>query len=167
MKQNKLFKLVLVLMAVLTFSNCEENGPIQFVVSDEFPTTVTLNNLEGQTSFSISNQETDISGLLDNASSFVEAEVESVRVKLNSDFSGEAINGNLMISVGSLVLINQNVNMTKSFSEPIVIPAASSNILSLISSGSFPVSISGTASEAIPDNAFTADLEFKIKATVE
>ena len=65
------------------------------------------------------------------------------------------------------MLIDEAVNLTKEFSDPIEIPAGSADVLSLITSGQFPVSISGSSALPIEDNDFSIELEFRIKATVE
>ena len=76
MKQNQLLKSILLLVAVFTFSMCEENGPIQSIVADEFTTTVSLEGLEGQSAFTITNQTTNISDLFDDQDFIKAAEVE-------------------------------------------------------------------------------------------
>ena len=45
MKKVNLMKTVILLFAVLAFSNCEENGAIQFVVVDEFSTSVNIKGI--------------------------------------------------------------------------------------------------------------------------
>lgn len=166
MRKFNLMKTVVLFITILAFSNCEENGPIQFIVADDFETSVVINNLGDQSSFTISSS-TDISDLLDNADSFVETNIESVIAELGDDYSGTSINGTLKVSSGSVTFLDQSINLTKNPSVPIVIPSNSSDILSLISSGTFPISVSGTTTEPLGDNNFTLKLTFRVKATVE
>lgn len=165
MKKIKFLKPILLLVAVLLFSNCEENGEIQFIVVDEFETSVSVIGLEGQTSYSINSDNVNISDLLDNASAFVEADVESVTLQL-MNYSGTAIAGNISVTAGQLPLFNQPVALSTT-PQTVTIPAAASNILTLVTSGGFSSTITGTASEPIADNDFDIKMTFKIRATVE
>ena len=45
MKKFKLMKTVMLLFAILALSSCEEDGPIQFIVVDEFETDAKIVNL--------------------------------------------------------------------------------------------------------------------------
>lgn len=165
MKKIKLIKPLLLLFAVLTFSMCDETGDIQFVVVDEFETNVQVTGLEGQTSYTINTNDVDVSDLLDNANSFVAADVEAVTLQL-MNYSRTAIAGNISVKAGTFTLFNQQVALS-STPQTITIPASASNILSMITSGTFSSTITGTASEPIADNNFDIKMTFKIKATVE
>lgn len=165
MKKINLNKTVILLFAVFALSNCEENGPIQFIVIDDFSTTIPIKGLAGESSYSIESS-TNISELLDNADTFVEADVESVTLELMDDFSGNSIDGNLSVSAGLIPFLNEDLSLTKSPSL-IIIPDNVSNILTLITSGAFPISITGNTSSPLGDDDFTIKLTFKIKAKVE
>ena len=165
MKKVNLMKTVILLFAVLAFSNCEENGAIQFVVVDEFSTSVNIKGLAAESSFT-ENSSTNIADLLAGLATFVEADIESVTLSLQDDFEGTSINGNMNVTVGSIVLFDQDVTLTKGGSLVIQVPA--SNILSIISANVIPVSVTGTSTSGIlGDDDFTIDVLFKIRATVE
>lgn len=165
MKKVNLMKTVILLFAVLAFSNCEENGAIQFVVVDEFSTSVNIKGLAAESSFT-ENRSTNIADLLVGATTFVKADIESVTLSLQDDFEGTSINGNMNVTVGSIVLFDQDVTLTKGGS--LVIQVPSSNILSIISANVIPVSVTGTSTSGIlGDDDFTIDVLFKIRATVE
>ena len=165
MKKVNLMKTVILLFAVLAFSNCEENGAIQFVVVDEFLTSVNIKGLAAESSFT-ENSSTNIADLLAGLATFVEADIESVTLSLQDDFEGTSINGNMNVTVGSIVLFDQDVTLTKGGSLVIQLPA--SNILSIISANVIPVSVTGTSTSGIlGDDDFTIDVLFKIRATVE
>lgn len=165
MKKVNLMKTVILLFAVLAFSNCEENGAIQFVVVDEFLTSVNIKGLAAESSFT-ENSSTNIADLLAGLATFVEADIESVTLSLQDDFEGTSINGNMNVTVGSIVLFDQDVTLTKGGSLVIQVPA--SNILSIISANVIPVSVTGTSTSGIlGDDDFTIDVLFKIRATVE
>lgn len=161
MKKMKLMKVAILFLTILAFSNCEEDGAIQFIVVDDFGTSVSVKGLEGKTAFTISSS-TNVSDLLDNANTFVAADVESVTLEL-VDYSGTSINGTISVSPG-LATTPASLSSTPI---TIPIPANSSAILSLISSGNFPVTIVGNATAPIEDNDFSIKMTFRIKATVE
>lgn len=164
MKKINLLKSMLLLFTVLTLSNCEEDGAIQFIVVDDFSASVTVTGLEGQSSYTESGS-TNISDLLEGASSFVEADVESITISLE-DYSGTSIDGTVTVSAGSLTLINESVSLSTS---PIVIdiPDNASDILNLISSGVVPITVSGTSTIPLEDNNFKINLILKVKAKIE
>jgi predicted small lipoprotein YifL len=164
MKKLKLMKSVVVLFAVFALSSCEENGPIQFIVADDFTTTVSMNGLEGQTTYT-TNSTTDISELLDGASKFVEADIESISIMLE-DYSGTSLNGTVQIKAGTLTIVDQAVNLTSS-ATLINVPSDSGDILTLISSGNLPITVTGTATAPIEDNSFSIKATVNIRATVE
>lgn len=162
----KLFKAVLLLFTVFTLSNCEEDGEIQFIVVDDFETNAAVNGLSGLSSIDI-NQSMNVSDLLDNASEFVEADVESVIITLK-DYSGTSIEGNFNLAIGSSTLVNQSLTLTSNVAtSPIAIPSNASDILSSITSGNVQVSLTGSTTAPIADDAFTLNLKFKIKAKVQ
>ena len=101
MKKIKLFKSIIMLFAVFTLSNCEENGEIQFIVVDDFESTAKVTGLNTTTSFTTSSS-TNISDLLDGASTFVEANIEKVTFTLQDDYSGDSVSGTFQITVGSI-----------------------------------------------------------------
>lgn len=166
MKKIKIIQTLLVLFVAFTFSNCEEDGEIQFIVVDEFETNASVTGFAGVSTFNI-NEETDISDLLDNASEFVEADVESVIVTLN-DYNDTSISGTFNLSISGATLFSESLTLTAGVpSASIEIPAASSDILTAITSGVVNFDFSGTADQPIADNDFTLNLKFKIRATVQ
>ena len=167
MKKFNLMRIGISLFALLAFSNCEENGAIQFVIVDEFTTSVNIKGLAAESSFT-ENSSTNIADLLEGAATFVEADIESVTLELQDDFDGTSINGNMNVTVGSIVLFDQDVTLTKGGSLVIQVPVNASNILSVISANAVPVSVTGTSTSGIlGDDDFTIDVLFKIRATVE
>ncbi|PQJ79324.1 hypothetical protein [Polaribacter porphyrae] len=167
MKKIKFFQFATILFLALTFSNCEEDGAIQFIVVDEFETNASVQGLMGLSSITV-NQKMNISDLLDNASTFVEADVESVVVTLQ-DYSGNSISGTFNLTVGSAnLLTNESLSLTVGVpSSEITIPSTNSDILSSINSGEVQVNFTGATAAAIADNDFTLNMKFKIKAKVE
>ncbi|QOD60449.1 hypothetical protein H9I45_14040 [Polaribacter haliotis] len=165
MKRIKFLKPLLLFVAIMAFSNCEENGEIQFIVVDEFESNAVVTGLNTTTSFETSSS-TDISQLLDNASKFVDANIEKVTLTLQDDYSGDAISGNFDLTVGP-IKINQTLTLTKGVGTEILIPANASGILSLINSGTFPYVLKADFTSTPGDDSFTINLKFKVKATVE
>jgi hypothetical protein len=169
MKKIKLMKTVLLLLfTVFAFSNCEEDGPIQFIVVDEFESNATVQGLQGQSTFNIS-QTSDVSDLLDNASTFVAAEVEKVTILINSDYSGSTIGGDFSLVIGGNTLIdNQRIDLSKiTPGAEIDIPVSSRDVLSNITSGQISFTFSGVADSEVEDDDFSLNLKFKIRATVQ
>lgn len=164
MKKINFTKTLILLLTVFAFSMCEENGPIQFLLVDEFSTSVPVRGLQGQSSLSLSSS-TDISQLLDNASSFLEADVESVFIEIEN-YSDNSINGNIEVLAGSISLLNETLTLSSSPKE-VKIPSSASNILSIISSSQFPVKLNGSLSTPIADNDFSIKLTFKVRAKVQ
>ncbi|MBU3009799.1 hypothetical protein KO506_00090 [Polaribacter vadi] len=165
MKKFKIIQTMLVLFVAFTFSNCEEDGEIQFIVIDEFESNAVVTGLNTATSFETSNS-TNIQDLLDNASEFVEAEIEKVTLTLEDDFSGEAITGNFDLTVGP-ININQTLTLTKGEGVEVIIPTNASSILSVVNAGVFPYVIKADFTQTPADDNFTINLKFKIKATVQ
>jgi hypothetical protein len=167
MEKFNLMKTGILLFVLLAFSNCQENGAIQFVLVDEFATSVNIKGLAAESSFT-ENSSINIADLLDGAATFVEADIESVTLELQDDFDGTSINGNMNVTVGSIVLFDQDVTLTKGDPLVIQVPVNASNILSVISANALPVSVTGTSTSGIlGDDDFTIDVLFKIRATVE
>mgnify|MGYP000052238701 FL=1 len=165
MKKINTLKSLLLLITVLTFSMCEDSEKIQFVVKDSFDIEpIEIKGLKGQISYNLSTTA-DISELLDNASSFVKAEVESIAISL-VDYSGNSIEGNIKISSGSLTFLDQNVSISETPSA-LTIPSGVINILSILKTGVFPVTIEGVVNPAIAGNDFELRLTFVVKAVVE
>lgn len=164
MKKNKLFKPILLLFAVFVFSSCDDSEPIEFIVADDFEQTVSIQGLAARTTFTI-DSSTDISGLLDNKEALEEAEIETVTITLNDDFSGDSIALNLDVKVGNVTLFNNNITLVKG--EGIDLPLAEAlDIFSLITSSNFPFSLTGTSSTPLGDDDFSIKLKFKVKAKV-
>jgi hypothetical protein len=167
MKKMKLMKIAILFLAVLTFSNCEEDGEIQFIVVDEFETNAKVTNLSGQTTFSITDN-TDISDLLDGVDRFVDAEVEKVTLTLvDGTHDAGAFGGQFAVSVGGVQLIAYSGVLTEGTPVEVVVPAAAANVLNVVQDGLFPFELSGTLDNTGVDDDFTINLKFKIKGTVE
>jgi hypothetical protein len=167
MKKFNLMKTGISLFALLAFSNCQEDGAIQFTLVDEFTTSVNIKGLAAESSFT-ENSSINIADLLDGVTTFAEVDIESVTLELQDDFDGTSINGNMNVTVGSIVLFDQDVTLTKGGSIVIQVPVNASNILSVISANALPVSVTGTSTSGIlGDDDFTIDVMFKIRATVE
>lgn len=165
MKKNRLIKTV-VLLFVLAFSNCEEDGPIQFVIVDDFETNASISGLVGLSSIDI-DKVMDVSDLLDNVSIFVEADVESAIITLN-DYDGNSIEGAFICSIGGVSLFNEALELIPGkATNPIAIPSSVSSILSSIESGNVQVQLTGSTNSPIADDDFSLNLKIKIKAKVE
>lgn len=162
----KLVKVAILLLAIFTLSNCEEDGAIQFIVVDEFETNASVVGLSGLSTINI-NQSMDVSELLDNASTFVEADVESVIITLEN-YEGSSIVGSFNLSIGGSVLVDQTLSLATGVASPsITIPETESDILSSITSGNVQVALTGATTAPIADDDFTLNLKFTIKAKVE
>lgn len=168
MKKNNLLKPVMVLLiAMLTFSNCEENGEIQFIVVDEFETNARIQNLQGLTVFSITNT-TDISDLLDGADKFVDADIEKVTLTLVSgSHSAGIFGGAFSVNVNGEEKISFEGQLIENSPVEVTVPANVTDILSVLQGGVLPFEFSGVVLNPIADDDFTINLKFKIKAIVE
>ena len=151
MKNFKLVKTAIILFAVFAFSNCEDGEPIQFIVVDEVPTEISVQGFEGLSEYSTSSVA-DLSDLLDSATTFIEADVETITLAL-MDYSGTSIEGTIIITVGGIQLINEVVTLS-STAVSFTIPAVSSDILSSINSGLMTITMEGTTADPIADNDF-------------
>ena len=165
MKNFKLVKTVILLFAVLAFSNCEENGAIQFVVKDSFPTPIAVLGLKGQ-SFYSKEGTADISGLLDNRTAFVEANIESVLLKLEN-YDGTSIIGSIKLTANEIVLLDEDVILTSLDSDPIAIPENLGGILDALNSGTLTISIEGSTEQPIEDDDFIIVITPMVIGTVE
>jgi len=169
MKKIQLMKTVLLLFAVFAFSNCEEDGPIQFQVKDDFENNVSVKGLEGQSEIIIT-EATDVSDILDNGSTFVIAKIESVTVFINNDYDSDStIAGTYSLEIGNKKLIDE-LKLELSKGKPgltIDIPKNSQGILSSINSGKVEFVFSGKTDSPILDNDFSLNVTFNMDATVE
>ena len=165
MKNFKLVKTVILLFAVLAFSNCEENGAIQFVVKDSFPTPLAVVGLKGQSSYA-NEDSADISGLLDSGTAFVEANIESVTLKLEN-YDGAPITGSMKLTANGIVLLDEDVTLTSLDSDPIAIPENLGGILDALNSGTLTISIEGSTEQPIEDDDFIIVITPMVTGTVE
>ncbi|MCG1035853.1 hypothetical protein [Polaribacter sargassicola] len=166
MKKIKVMKAVLLLCAVFAFSSCEENGEIQFIIKDDFDAVLLVKGAKDQTSFSL-DSSVNISDLLANSSEFVYADVESVTLQL-VDYSGESIDGTIEVLIdGNTTILNESVSLSETPTDPIIIPEEVSNIMDVISSETFPITVNTSSDEPIEDDDFSIKLTFVVKATVE
>ena len=160
-----LMKTLVLLFTVFTLSNCDEDGAIQTVIKTNTATTLSVTGLEGQTSYTISDSA-DISELLESTSNFLEAHIKSLALRSEAS-SGTSIDGTITVQVGGNVLFSsQTVNLTSTDSV-IQVPASASDIVSLINSGSFSISLTGTTSAPIEDNDFKLVVTPAITGTFE
>jgi hypothetical protein len=165
MKEFKLMKTVFLLFTVFLLSNCENNDAVEFVVIDDFPTEIDVIGLEGLTSYRIEEENVDISDLLNNATTFIEADVEAVGLALKNYPESSTITGSLKVTTGGTILFEQQV--TLSSEETIVqIPASASNILDDINAGEISVILEGTTTAPIESNAFVIVVTPTIRSTV-
>ena len=167
MKKMRLMKVAILFLTILAFSNCDEDGAIQFIVVDEFETSAKVTGLSGQTTFNVTDN-TDISDLLDGVDRFVDAEVEKVTLTLvEGTHSAGVFGGQFAVSVGGVQLIDYVGALTEGTPVTVTVPAAAANILNVVQAGSLPFALSGTLVNPGVDNDFTINLKFKIKGTVE
>lgn len=164
MKKIKLLNAVLILFTAFTLTNCEEDGEIQFIVVDEFESNVLITGLNTTTSFETSGT-TDVSDLLDNVSEFVDAQIDDVTLTLQDDYSGDDISGTFKITIGTVVF-EDSLTLTKGVATKLTLPATS-DIVSVINSGSFTYTVNANFTEAPADESFTLNIKFEIKATVQ
>jgi hypothetical protein len=165
MRNFKLVKTVILLFAVLAFSKCEENGAIQFVVKDSFPTPVAVVGLMGQSSYS-KEDSVDISGLLDSGAAFIEANIDSVTLKLEN-YDGSPIIGSMKLTANGIVLLDEDVTLTSFDSDPIAIPEGLGGILDAINLGTLIISIEGITEQPIEDDDFIIVITPRVTGTVE
>lgn len=171
MKKIKVLKPALLLFTVLTFSMCKESEPTQFEVVKDFETSVVIQGLNGQSSYS-EEIYINVSDLLNNATNFVTTDIESITIKLEDDYSGPPIKGTIKVSIGSNSLFNKKLTLSSIPTNPIEISSDVSDIFSAISSGdspSLPVTITIDSESPIEDedNNFSVKFTFEIKAIVE
>ncbi|WP_405606713.1 hypothetical protein [Polaribacter sp. Asnod1-A03] len=166
MKKIKHLKLIFFLFLGFCLSSCEEGGPIQFIVVDEFESGILeVKGQEGESGFSVT-ESADISGLIENSADFVEAEIEEVRIVLKDDYSGNPISLSLHIVIDGETVVDQDLILEQGVEKTLDL-TESVDILNSITSGNFPFVISGTSASPLEDNDFTINMIFKVKATVE
>ena len=172
MKNFRIMKTLVLLVARLAFISCEENGPIQQVVKTDTSTSITVTDLDGKSSYSITDTA-DISELVDGVDVFVAAEIESVGLKLEN-YSGGTIEGNITVKVGGITLFTSETVSLSSVESVVTVPAAARNILTLIqsssASGQFGITLEGnTTNGPITDDndSFTLVVTPTITGTVE
>ena len=164
MKKLFFFKTMVLLLAIVTFSNCEENGALQFVVADDFEISVRITGLDASSSYSTSGT-VNISDLLDNADVFVDSNIEEISLTLQDDYSGTSISGSFQIQIGTID-VTETLTLSKGQEVEVNVPDASS-ILSLLTSGSFPYNFNVNLSSPVADDDFTINVKYRVKATVE
>lgn len=165
MKKINLLKSILLLFTILTFSNCEENGAVQFIVVDDFENNVRVTGLDISDSYTTSGS-VDISDLLDNAGIFVDSSIEKITLTLQDDYSGSSISGSFQVLVGTID-VTEVLTLNKGQEVEIYLPTEASSILSLIRSGTFSYSFNGNLSSPAGDDDFTIKVKYRIRATVE
>jgi hypothetical protein len=162
-------KSVILLFAVLAFSGCEENGPIQFIAVDEFEITLPIKGAQNELSFdytSPAESSIDISELLGEASSFVELYVEELTVTLE-DYSGNKIALDLKVFIDTLPFdYNHSLELTSGIATSIDLKNTL-DLLTLISKTSIPITVEGKSSGILADDDFKLNLKLKIKGIVE
>ncbi|MFL3661191.1 MAG: hypothetical protein ACI6PN_05515 [Polaribacter sp.] len=162
-------KSFVLLFAVLAFSACEENGPIQFVAVDEFEITLPILGAQNEVSFdytSPAQNSIDISELLGEASSFVELYVEELTVTLQ-DYSGDKIALDLEVSALGLPFdYNRAIELTPGVATSIALENTL-DLLLFLSSTSIPLTVKGESAGILADDNFTLKLKLKIKGIAE
>ena len=157
------------LLAVLAFSGCEENGPIQFIAVDEFEIKLPISGAQNELSFDYTSpleSSIDISELLGEASSFVELYVEELTVTLE-DYSGNKLALDLEVSaLGVPFDYNHSLELTSGIATSIDLKNTL-DLLLFLSSTSIPVTVKGESSGILADDNFTLILKLKIKGIVE
>lgn len=165
MKNFKILKTVVLLVAVMAFSSCDEDGPIQQEVKTNQETTIQVNGLKGESAYTISDSA-DIQDLLDSATEFVEAEIDQVKLRIDG-YSGSSIEGNITLKVGAITLFtSQTVSLTDE-DTTISIPAAVRDVVTLINGGTFNISLVGTTTTPIADDAFQLIVTPRIRGVFE
>jgi len=162
-------KSFVLLFAILAFSGCEENGPIQFIAVNEYEITLPILGAQNEVSFdhtSSTQNSIDISELLGEASTFVELYVEELTVTLQ-DYSGDKIALDLEVSaLGSLFDFNQAIELTPGVAMSIDLKNTL-DLLLFLSSTSIPLTVKGVSSGVLADDNFTLKLKLKIKGIAE
>ncbi|MDC1238084.1 hypothetical protein N8Z68_06235, partial [Polaribacter sp.] len=121
--------------------------------------------LKGQ-SFYSKEGTADISGLLDNRTAFVEANIESVLLKLEN-YDGTSIIGSIKLTANEIVLLDEDVILTSLDSDPIAIPENLGGILDAINSGTLTISLEGSTEQPIEDDDFIIVITPMVTGTVE
>lgn len=162
-------KSFVLLFAILAFSGCEENGPIQIIAVNEYEITLPILGAQNEVSFdhtSSTQNSIDISELLGEASTFVELYVEELTVTLQ-DYSGDKIALDLEVSaLGSLFDFNQAIELTPGVAMSIDLKNTL-DLLLFLSSTSIPLTVKGVSSGVLADDNFTLKLKLKIKGIAE
>jgi len=165
MKNFKLMKTVFLLFALIAFSNCEDNGPIQSVVVDEFEFNLDVLGMSGERSYGPTIPPVDISKLLENFSSFVGLKIIDATVTLEDDYSGDKIAGNFTLTAGGQTIFDQSEEFVKG--TPKRIDILVKDILAGISSSKIPVTVEGKSSTVLGDDDFTIKVIIRVSAIVE
>lgn len=157
------------LFAVLAFSGCEENGPIQFAAVDEFEISLPIIGAKNELSFDYTtpaDSAIDISELLGEANSFAELHIEELSVTLQ-DYSGDKIVLDFEISALGLPF-DYNHSMELIPETPIKIDLNTSlDLLTFLSTTVVPINVKGESTGLLSDDNFTLKLKVKIKGIVE
>ena len=165
MKNFKFVKIAFLLIAVVAFSNCEDNGPIQSVVVDEFEFPVDVLGMSGESIYGPTIPPVDISKLLENVSSFVGLKIIDATVTLGDDYSGDKIAGNFTLIAGGQTIFDQSEEFVKG--TPKRIDILVKDILAGISSSKIPVTVKGESSTVLGDDDFTIKVIIRVSAIVE
>ena len=123
-----------------------------------------MQGFEGLSEYSTSSVA-DLSDLLDSATTFIEADVEKITLVL-MDYSGTSIEGTIIITVGGIQLINEDVILS-STAVSFTIPPVNSDILSSINSGLMTITMEGTTATLIASNNFIIEVTPTVRGTVE
>lgn len=166
MKKMKLLKSLLILFVAISFSNCEEDGPIQIVVADNVPVEISVKGLANSSSYT-TNSLLEIGEIKDKAGQFMNLNVESVTLTLQ-DYSGTSISGNVKVDLLNANVVDEDVVLTNGIASSVItIPSGQSNILSQVASGQVPISINLTSSAPLGDDDFKVVFTFRVKGQGE
>jgi hypothetical protein len=155
--------------AVLAFSGCEENGPIQFAAVDEFEITLPITGVKNELSFDYTTpveNAIDITELLGEANRFLELKVEELTVTLQ-DYSGDKITLDFEVSAFNLPFeYDHAIELVPETAIKIDL-TSSLDLLMFLSSTSIPINVKGESTGLLIDDNFSLKLKVKVKGIVE
>ena len=162
MKNFKILKTVLLLVAVMAFSNCDENGPLEQAIRTNEEISIQVEGLKDKSSHTV-NDQADIQDLLDNASDLITAEIDQVKFRIENYIGtsavGNKIEGSITVNIGSIELFESQIVSLSSTDSTISVPAEARDILDLVNTANnLPLDLSITIKTkegtVIEDNDF-------------
>lgn len=172
MKKSVFFKPFLGFICLLTLTMCSEDGPIQFIVEDDFNTTAVFVGVADESSFANSGL-VDISELASDANEVLKkAEIKSITLTLQDDFSRSSLTFDATLKTGPsnviVLMNNQTITLTKGTSLTIDLTTAV-DILSYLTSNNSMLSydFSGASETTIGDDDFSILISLEVSSIVE